>query len=75
MEVIICESHPLSVSLRKNQGNIMAAMKHFVDTNSLVTRCCRRASNEELEGESFLGDLEILGEVVVKMKESYLSLI
>ena len=57
VEDILCVTHILSGSLREKQENIIAAMNDFVDTNGMVTIRYWRASSEELEGDSFLGDL------------------
>ena len=53
----------------------MESMKHFVDTNALVTRCCWKYSVEELEGESFIEEFISLKEGMVKMKERYMKLL
>ena len=60
------KSHHMMGSSRENQEKIVAALKHFVDTNSLVTNCCWRASEDDWQGESFLEEFKALKEENVK---------
>ena len=54
MEDILCEPHNLIGSLKEDRKNLREAMKFFFDINSLVARCCWKASSGDMEGESFL---------------------
>ena len=54
MEVLLCEPHHLSGSLKEDRDNLMETMNNLVDINALVERCCWKASGGEMEGESFL---------------------
>ena len=64
-----------SGSLKEDRENLMEAMNNFVDTNALVSRCCWKYSGGELEGEAFLEEFIALKEGMIKMKESYMSLL
>ena len=47
MENFPCETHLLSGSLKEDREKLMEFMNNFVDINSLVTRCCWKASKGE----------------------------
>ena len=53
----------------------MESMKNFVDTNSLVARCCWKYSGGEMEGEDFMEECIALKEGMANMKESYMNLL
>ena len=46
---IIFEPHHLSGSLKEDRENLIVSMNNFLDTNTLVTRCCSKASIGELK--------------------------
>ena len=75
MKNILYEKHHLSGSLKEDRDKLMESMKNFVDTNSLVTRCCWKYFVGELEGEAFLEEFIALKEGVVRMKERYMNLL
>ena len=72
MEDLLCDPHHLIGSLNEDKYKLMEAMNKFVETNTLVTRCCWKYSRGEQEGESFLEEFMALKYVVFKMKESYI---
>ena len=63
-----------SGSVKEDKETFMGAMNNFVDTNSMVERCCWKASRGELEKEEFMEEFIALKEGMVKMKERYTNL-
>ena len=68
VEDLLCETHKFSGSLKEDRENVMVSVNNFLDTNTLVTRCCWKASGGELEGESFLEEFIALREGMFRMK-------
>ena len=50
MEDILCDTHHLSGSLKKDREKLMASMNNLVDINALVEICCWKASRGNIEG-------------------------
>jgi hypothetical protein len=71
------EPHHLIGKLKVSEDMIVAAIKHFEDTHTLVADCCWRASgsHDSLGGEPPLVDFQALREAVVVMKSNYLHLL
>ena len=54
MENFPYETHLFSGSIKEDTENLRTRMKNIVDTNSLVTRCCWKYSEGEMERDTFM---------------------
>jgi hypothetical protein len=77
VEVCSYESHHLTGQLKVSEDMIVAAIKHFEDTHTLVADCCWKAprTHDEFGGELSLAKFQALREALVVMKTNYLHLL